>query len=357
MTEPSPKPDRDSDSADARSAPAAGPPTKGAGIWKAILFLLAAFALLAWSFKKSYYPELDPDEIAARLGARDAFNGFDIADSPIPLGEILRGGPPADGIRAIDQPTFIAPDKADYLNDDDLVISVTVDSETRAYPHRILVRHEIVNDQIGKSSIAVTYCPLCGTSMVFDRVHEGKKLVFGVSGLLYNSDVLLFDRETRSLWSQLGMRGVSGDFINAPLKWLPSEIMTWRAWRAAYPNGRALSKKTGLNQTYDRSPYEGYEESDGLMVPVPDTRKELKHKAWVLGVMIGDKTKAYPLEELGGKKTLADHLDNIPIRVEYDPARRWHKVTNTASGEDIIAVQAYWFAWQAFYPETLIWQP
>ena len=124
-------------------------------------------------------------------GRRQPLKGFDVSNAVIPTSEIRSGGPPREGIPAIDRPSFLRPSQVNYLSDDDLVVSVTLDGKTRAYPLRILVRHEIVNDQVGQSAFVVTYCPLCGTAMVFDRSMGGRTRSFGVSGLLYQSDVLI----------------------------------------------------------------------------------------------------------------------------------------------------------------------
>ena len=137
-------------------------------------------------------------------------NGFALDNSLIPPSEIHSGGPPRDGIPSIDKPKFITTTQATFMRAKDRVVSVEIGKETRAYPLRILVWHEIVNDHIGNMDIVVTYCPLCGTAMVFNRNNTGKTRTFGVSGLLYNSDMLMYDRETKSLWSQLMMQAISG---------------------------------------------------------------------------------------------------------------------------------------------------
>jgi hypothetical protein len=164
------------------------------------------------------------------------FNGFIVSNATIQLDDILSGGPPRDGIPAIDNPRFITPSEADFMQGDDEVVSVTFGNETRAYPLRILVWHEIVNDEIAGQPIVVTYCPLCGTAMVFSRRVGARTLDVGVSGLIYQSDVLIYDRQTESLWSQLRMEAVSGSLVESPLTWLPSEQQTWaaRCWLEVY---------------------------------------------------------------------------------------------------------------------------
>lgn len=164
-----------------------------------------------------------------------AKNGFDLSNSIIDENKILSGGPAKDGIPSINHPHFIDAKDVTYLKDDDIIIGLDIQGIQKAYPTRILVWHEIVNDIIGTQNVAVTYCPLCGTAMVFDRYINDTLRSFGVSGLLYQSDVLLYDRETNSLWSQLAMKAISGKSVGATLKWLPSQHLTWEAWKTKYP--------------------------------------------------------------------------------------------------------------------------
>ncbi len=289
---------------------------------------------------------------ACSAGEEDRPNGFDLSDSVLPRKEIFGGGPARDGIPAIDNPKFLPSGEVDFLRDGDLVISMSVDGETRAYPLRILVWHEIVNDKIGEKAFAVTYCPLCGTSMVFDRNVGGRELDFGVSGLLYQSDVLMYDRQTESLWSQLALKGVSGEHANTSLKWLASEFMNWNRWKERYPEGKALSTETGYPRDYSRTPYDGYEKSDAIYFPVPKKRKELPNKTWVLGLIVNGQAKAYPLDRLPDNRALEDTLGGKSIELSYDAAARYTSAKDRETGKLLPGVQVYWFAWQAFYPET-----
>lgn len=160
------------------------------------------------------------------LSAKPFKKGFDLGNATIPLKDIKDGGLRRDGIPAIDSPEFLGIEEAKYLKEQNLVISVSHHGETRAYPIRILNYHEIVNDTIGDLSFSVTYCPLCGTGMVFNREIEGEVTTLGVSGLLFQSDVLLYDRASESLWSQLQMRSISGSRVGKQLEWLASEFIT-----------------------------------------------------------------------------------------------------------------------------------
>lgn len=134
--------------------------------------------------------------------------------------------------------------------------------------------------------------------MVFDRQIKGRKLSFGVSGLLYQSDVLMYDRETESLWSQLAMKAVSGAQAGAELHWISSEHMTWRAWREAHPEGKVLSTQTGYARDYSAQAYASYEHSNETMFPVKWSRQELSKKTWVVGIVINSHAKAYALDDL-----------------------------------------------------------
>lgn len=282
--------------------------------------------------------------------------GFNLDRATIPVRDIHAGGPPRDGIPSIDRPQFVPPARASLLQDDDMVVSFSHDGETRAYPLRILVWHEIVNDRIGDLAINVSYCPLCGSAMVFDRTIEGRQLEFGVSGLLYQSDVLMYDRQSESLWSQLAMEAVSGPLVGQKLRLLAAEHLTWRAWRTKYPHGRVLSTDTGHSRDYERMPYEGYDKSSRLMFPVNRQRKDLPTKANVAGVVLAGVARAYPYDRLPDGQTVEDKVGETSVRIHFDRASRQFSITDSL-GNPLPYAPAYWFAWQAFYPETTVWAP
>jgi len=277
--------------------------------------------------------------------------GFDLSEATIPVKEIRRGGPPPDGIPSIDAPKFTPVAEVDFLEPDDTIIAFEKDGIARAYPFRILIWHEIVNDTVAGQPIAVVYCPLCGTAMVFDRRYGGKTLEFGVSGLLYNSDVLMFDRQTGSLWSQLGLKSVSGEFAGTELEWLPSKQSTWQAWQEANPNGEVLNMKTGHRRNYVDLPYQSYFASRGTMFPYERNRDELQPKQWVAGIRVNGRAKAYRLESMPANEWIDDQVGGTAIRVRYNPEDETFEAV-TSDGEAIPVVHAFWFAWQAFHPET-----
>ncbi|MDZ7685377.1 MAG: DUF3179 domain-containing protein [Gammaproteobacteria bacterium] len=214
-----------------------------AGLWGMNVysrFLLAAVALLLCV----------PASAATK-------NGFELEDPLIPVDEIISGGPPRDGIPAINEPTFVDPDEAGFMDEDDRVMGVVIDGVARAYPIKILNWHEAVNDKISTQHFIVTYCPLCGSGMVFaSNAGKDGRLVFGISGLLYDSDVLLFDRNTESLWSQLMGKAVSGPLKGTDLPQLPARHTTWGDWLERHPGSQVMSTETGFGRSYERSPYE-----------------------------------------------------------------------------------------------------
>jgi len=179
----------------------------------------------------------------------------------IELSELMSGGPGKDGIPAIASPRFVSPEEAGrWLKFQEPVISLVVGGAARAYPLQILLWHEIVNDRIGGVPVAVTFCPLCYSAVAFDRRIEGSEYSFGVSGMLRNSDMIMYDRETESLWQQLFGEAIVGDLTGARLMPLPAQIISFRQFSAAYPNGRVLSRDTGYDRPYGRNPYVGYDD-------------------------------------------------------------------------------------------------
>ncbi len=279
-------------------------------------------------------------------------NGFDLSDTLIPANEIHHGGPPRDGIPAIDDPRFVSADQASFVTDTDRVLGVRHQGVAKAYPIRILNYHEIVNDRFGDEGVVVTYCPLCGTGMAFAAEIAGQERSFGVSGLLYNSDVLLYDRETESLWSQILGKAVSGPLGGTGLELLATNHTTWRDWRARHPDTVVLSKDTGYRRDYNRTPYEGYETSANVYFPVSHTNRKYHPKELVIGLNADGQTKAYPFAELARiTSPTKDRIAGREITVEFDSRNRTGRLLD-AEGREIPTVIAYWFAWVAFHPDT-----
>ena len=192
--------------------------------------------------------------------------------------------------------------------------------------------------------------------MVYSRKIEDKEYSFGVSGRLYKSNVLLYDHQTESLWSQLMNQAISGPMVGKNLTKLPAVRTKWKTWTKRNPSTLVLSDATGYFRDYSIDPYEGYYRIGSLMFPVGDVRKDLSAKERVLGIEINQKAKAYPLEWLRANPgILNDQLGSVPIRIEVNPEGEVVSVTDN-KGTLIAATFSYWFAWQAFYPETEVFQ-
>ena len=295
--------------------------------------------------------------VLLNVAARDADNGFDLSDSLIPRDEIHLGGPPRDGIPSIDEPRFVGADAATFLRDDDRILGIVRDGQARAYPIAILNWHEVVNDQIGGSPVAITYCPLCGTGVAFDAGSAAAPRSFGVSGLLYNSDVLLYDRETESLWSQLMMQAVSGPLRGERLTPLPLTHTSWQAWRNRHPDTEVLSTETGHTRDYRRNPYAGYGNHDELFFPVASLSRRYHPKEQVIGIELDGRFKAYPFTELDrtGRVEIDDSFAGRDLRIVFDAANRSARVFD-GSGQQLPGVTSFWFAWHAFHPEAEVFR-
>lgn len=289
-------------------------------------------------------------------GARNPLRGlFDLSNLTVPAEEIRSGGPPKDGIPALTNPTLIAAKDATYLRPEDRVIGFVAGDETRAYPLKILNYHEIVNDRVGELPIAITYCPLCDSVAAFDRRTPLGERNFGVSGLLYNSNVLLYDRDGRrdSLWSQLRAEGISGPAAARSLTPLPLELTTWQDWRQRYPQTKVLSGRTGHRRDYDQNPYAGYFAGADLMFPVRPTSDRLPAKARVLGVWTEGAARAYPESAFAGEPAqIEDRLEGKRVVVEYRPDARSLRIVEADDG--VHWMYAFWFGWYAFHPETTL---
>ncbi len=294
---------------------------------------------------------------AAGVAAGPTLNGFDLANASIPASEIERGGPPRDGIPAIDAPRFVPAASARELKPTDRVLGLRLEGEARAYPVAILNWHEVVNDVLGGVPVAVTYCPLCGTGVAYKAEVDGRPLQFGVSGLLYNSDVLLYDRQTESLWSQILSRAVSGPLRDQALTMIALEHTTWADWQARHPDSAVLSRDTGFARDYDRDPYLAYRLSDALMFGVSAQNDAYPAKTWVLGVEIAGRTKAYPFPELArlDAPSLVDRIGDEDVRIVFDADNQSARAERP-DGEPLPTIMAYWFAWYAFHPQTEIFR-
>ena len=279
-------------------------------------------------------------------------NGFNLTGALIPEDEIHSGGPPRDGIPSIDKPRFVKPAAAHFLQADDRVLGIARNGVSKAYPIAILNWHEIVNDDFAGEAVVVSFCPLCGTGMAYLAVADDQVLDFGVSGLLYNSDMLLYDRQTESLWSQIRRQAVSGPMKGMKLQAIAAEHTQWADWKQRYPATRVLSTDTGYQRDYSRNPYAGYGVNRNLYFPVEQQDQRYHPKESVLGVELAGEFKAYPFTELKkSTETVHDTLAGQRIMIKYDQAHNAASAVD-AQGELLPAVTAYWFAWYAFHPDT-----
>lgn len=279
-----------------------------------------------------------------------AKNGFDLSNADVPQHLIRAGGPPKDGIPAIDTPKFISAAEDTWLAPTDRVLGIKIGKEAKAYPIAILNWHEIVNDKVGGQSVVVSFCPLCGTGMVFDAEPLGDNARFGVSGLLFESDVLLYDQATESLWSQIWMTAITGPRKGEELTLLPSDHTSWAAWRAENPETKVLSRDTGFTRDYNRNPYANYEKTSATYFPVQHSNDALPAKTWVIGVLWDGHARAYDIASFSEKTLFEDKLGGEPIRLEIDPENQTGRAW--LNDEPLPVIQSYWFAWYAFYPET-----
>ncbi len=209
------------------------------------------------------------------------------AKSSISLDLVLDGGPGKNGIPAITEPKFINITEAKtWLKDDADGIVVTVGETTRFYPFNVIVWHEIVNDSIEGKSLVITFCPLCGSSIVFEAEVNGKIEQFGVSGKLYESNLLMYDKTTESLWSQIIGEAVVGDRVGEKLSVYPSQVMSLKQSSKKYPNLEILSKKTGYSRSYNSSPYGDYNNNTEIYFPISinDTRLPAKEIMYIVSV-------------------------------------------------------------------------
>ena len=245
-------------------------------------------------------PDPDFERALRRAGISQRGWKTDFSLHTVPYDEILSGGPPRDGIPPIDNPKFIANEAASrWLGDQEPVIIFGLNGDVRAYPLQILTWHEIVNDVVGVVPVAVTFCPLCNAALVFERTLDGVILDFGTSGKLRNSDLVMWDRQTESWWQQFTGEGIVGELAGKKLASLPSQVISWKDFKAANPGGKVLSRDTGFSRSYGRNPYAGYDRADNppfLFDGPVDGR--LLPKERVVFVTVGDKTAAFPFSIL-----------------------------------------------------------
>ncbi len=268
---------------------------------------------------------------------------FDVTRHVIPLNEIQSGGPPKNGIPALDHPTFVSASEGDRsLKAQDMVLAVEFIGVAKAYPVRILNWHEVVNDDVGEQPVLISWCPLCGSGLVFDPRADGPRYTFGVSGLLCQQNLLLFDHETESLWSQLRGRAITGPLAGTSLRLLPVTMTTWRSWKAEHPKTSVLSFQTGYKRDYARDPYRDW----------PLDRR------MALVISSDGQTKIYPYSEL--KKagpSLQDEISGLSFSIRFDAKQQSAIVL---AGKQDAAPPPHFVAFlgnvRAFFPSAVIFK-
>ncbi len=328
--------------------------------------------------------------------------------------ELSHGGPPRDGIPSIDAPVFQSVEEAStWLKPNEPVIFIEIDEDARVYPIQILIWHEIVNDVIGSTPVLVTFCPLCNSAIVFDRRVDGTTHEYGTSGLLRNSDLVMYDRTTESLWQQLTGEALVGDLTGNLLKMLPASIVSFESVRESYPGSKVLSRDTGHTRSYGKNPYVGYDSVDQspfLFTGEPDGRlKPMERVVSVSVVTVEGKKidKAYPYSVLSEEGVINDCVEGTPVAVfflegassaldsssipqgrdigetgVFDPRKggrvlrfkkeeariidlptesEWNIFGEAISGEmkgtkleHVVHLDSFWFAWAAFKPDTVV---
>jgi uncharacterized protein DUF3179 len=338
----------------------------------------------------------------------------DVTKAIVPLSEISSGGPPRDGIPPIDQPRFIRTDEAgSWLKDDEPVVAFELNGETRAYPMQILIWHEIVNDTVGGLPVMITFCPLRNTAIAFDRRVDGQALRFGTTGNLRRSDLVMWsDDPGETWWQQITGQALVGGLVGHQLTMLPAEIVSFRDFKSAFPNGQVLSRDTGVARRYGWNPYVGYDDinSTPILYSGPATDGRLLPKERVVTIELNGDAAAYPFSQLmtvhvandtvGGTPVVVFHqsgtrsaLDTVLIetsrdigaatvfeasidgqRLTFNPAANgfedaqtgstWDILGRAISGplagqrlQSIVSANHFWFAWVVFKPDTRVWAP
>lgn len=243
----------------------------------------------------------------------------------VPLEQIVPGGPPPDGIPPIDRPRFETASRVSWLDPAEPVLALELAGDARAYPIQILLWHEIANDTVGGTPVAVTYCPLCNTAITYERTVRGVPVTFGTSGRLYRSDLVMYDRATKTLWVQFSGQGVVGPLMGTELTLVPSGMVSWQEFRAAHPEGQVLSRDTGFDRPYGKTPYVGYDTDPDPFLFNGKADPRLSAIARVVGVQAGGAAKAYPFETLrrgGDPAVVNDRVGTSDIVVFFKRAQK-----------------------------------
>jgi hypothetical protein len=360
------------------------------------------------SFEVEQIPS-DPAEV--EISALTDPEAEGLPDPLVDVDLIRSGGPPPDGIPPIDEPRFTAIADVDFLEDEEAVLALEIDGEARAYPIQIMMWHEIVNDTVGGIPVTVSFCPLCNSALAYDRRVDDRILDFGTSGSLYNSALVMYDRQTESLWSHFTAEAIVGTLTGSTLDTFPVATVSWDDFRNAHPDGIVLSRDTGHERAYGQNPYVGYDDPDDvpfLFEGEVDGRLAVKER--IVGIRDGDLGVAVRLSELEAARVMevtvgerdlvawvkpgtASSLDAVSVAGGRDvgatgvffPSVDGQHLTFESDGEgfrdretgsrwDVLGqatdgplagsslegyphVDTFWFAWVAFLPDTAVVPP
>jgi hypothetical protein len=352
-------------------------------------------------------PEDEPPE-----GAEAEF-ATDFSRHSVPYSQVLSGGPPKDGIPAIDDPRFVSVEDADsWLEPKEPIILFQIGDDIRAYPIQIVMWHEIVNDTVGGVPVVVTFCPLCNTAIAFERTVESKELTFGTTGRLRFSNLIMYDRQTESWWQQATGEAIAGEFTGKKLDFRPASIVSWDDFKSAHPNGKVLSRETGFSRAYGQNPYAGYDDVDNspFLYEGPKTQGTLPPMARVITVDSGGEAVAYPYDVLRREQVVNETVGGEPVVVLWKPGTasaldddavaagrdvgsaavfsrtldgasltfrseggrivdeqtdsEWNALGRALEGEltgeqleRVVSIDHFWFSWAAFRPDTRVYEP
>jgi hypothetical protein len=307
------------------------------------LLVLASLLLLA----------AKPEEGPAVADAKQS--GFDLSNARVPRESIVAGGPPRDGIRSVDAPEFAPGEEASWVGPLSVLVGLELEGDARGYPVHLLEYHQVVNDVVGGVPVAVAYDPLTGAARAFRRTLDGRRLEFGVSGLLHNSSFLLHDRETSSLWLHWSGEALAGPLAGRRLERLPVRQEIRDVWLTRHPGSRILARPDPRHIDYRYSPFKTYWVRDEIPFPVKARDPSYHAKELVLGVVVEGRARAYlgsVLTEAGGN--VVEEISGRRIEIHYESeaaAFVWE------APPDVEVSEAYWFAWKAFHPDTEVWKP
>lgn len=268
----------------------------------------------------------------------------------IELSELSQGCPKVDCIPAIDNPQFASIDKINFIHDDDIMMTVDYNGILKSYPRKIMQTHEIVNDYFGEKPLAMSYCPLCGTSVAFVPMVDDERVEFGVSGVLHNSDLVMYDRKTKSLWGQITGRAIVGPKTGDRLKRIGVGLLTWKELKAEFPQSQILLPPTSKLERYKKFHYQKYTKSEKLMFSVAAADARLAKKQFVYGIEVDGQYIAFEDSYLKKRSPMVESFGKRTLMVSYNSGKV--SAVDKKTGDQFNVLRVYWFAWFAFHPET-----